>query len=239
MTILRAFRPGSSLLGNGELSERTGLSRPTVTRLTQTLVGCGALERDARTGTYRLGPLMLSLGLSMRNASICVSKGLPVMSALAEKYRVNVGLSIADRDEMVYLESLRVHRSISPRHIVAGQRVPIELTSLGRAYLSTLTLKQRTLLYDVFAQRNPRRWPQLQLEIERSLESMEAEGYCSASWHPGVIALATPVRCPDLPVHVLNMSLASAHPLAKRITELADHLMEASHQIALEVERAR
>jgi len=161
------------------------------------------------------------------------------MSALAEKYHVNVGLAIADRDEMVYLESLRVHPSISPRHIVAGQRVPIELTSLGRAYLSTLTPEQRAILYGVFAQRNARRWPQLQLEIKQSLESIEAEGYCSASWQPGVLALATPVKCRDLPVHVLNMSLASAHPLAERITELADHLIEASHQIAQGVERAR
>ena len=31
--ILRAFRPGADLLGNGELSERTGLSRATVSRL--------------------------------------------------------------------------------------------------------------------------------------------------------------------------------------------------------------
>ncbi|MBC7728270.1 MAG: helix-turn-helix domain-containing protein, partial [Microbacteriaceae bacterium] len=41
--ILRAFRPGSELLGNGELAERTGLARATVSRLTQTLVGTGFL----------------------------------------------------------------------------------------------------------------------------------------------------------------------------------------------------
>ena len=42
--ILRAFRPGSELLGNGDLVERTGLSKATVSRLTQTLVGCGMLQ---------------------------------------------------------------------------------------------------------------------------------------------------------------------------------------------------
>ncbi|MBE7158937.1 MAG: helix-turn-helix domain-containing protein, partial [Rhodospirillales bacterium] len=36
--ILRAFRPGSELLGNGELVERTGLPKATVSRLVQTLV---------------------------------------------------------------------------------------------------------------------------------------------------------------------------------------------------------
>ena len=43
--ILRAFRPGSALLGNGDLAERTGLSRATVSRLTQTLVGVGMLQQ--------------------------------------------------------------------------------------------------------------------------------------------------------------------------------------------------
>lgn len=33
--LLRAFRPGADLLGNGELAERTGLSRATVSRLAQ------------------------------------------------------------------------------------------------------------------------------------------------------------------------------------------------------------
>ncbi|HWT21187.1 MAG TPA: helix-turn-helix domain-containing protein, partial [Variovorax sp.] len=39
--ILRAFRPGADLLGNGEIAERTSLSRATVSRLAQTLVETG------------------------------------------------------------------------------------------------------------------------------------------------------------------------------------------------------
>ncbi|WP_373696589.1 hypothetical protein [Variovorax sp. EBFNA2] len=57
------------------------------------------------------------------------------MRALAEKRRVNVGLATPDRDEMVYLESIRYARRVALRHVISGQRVPMELTSLGRAYL--------------------------------------------------------------------------------------------------------
>jgi DNA-binding IclR family transcriptional regulator len=42
--ILRAFRQGSELLGNGELAERTQLPKSTGSRLTQTLVGLGMLQ---------------------------------------------------------------------------------------------------------------------------------------------------------------------------------------------------
>ena len=41
--------------------------------------------------------------------------------------------SVADRDDMIYLESVRYARRVSLRNVVAGQRVPIELTALGRA----------------------------------------------------------------------------------------------------------
>src|SRR5579872_5266919 len=39
--ILRAFRPGIDMLGNGELAERTRLPKATVSRLTRTLVNAG------------------------------------------------------------------------------------------------------------------------------------------------------------------------------------------------------
>ena len=54
--ILRAFRPGSELLANGDLAERTGLSRSTVSRLTQTLVGaacCSWMPHSGPTGWRR------------------------------------------------------------------------------------------------------------------------------------------------------------------------------------------
>lgn len=69
LEILRAFRPGTDLLGNGELAERTGLSAATVSRLTQTLVTSGFLEHDQRARAYRLAAPVLSLGHAMRAAS--------------------------------------------------------------------------------------------------------------------------------------------------------------------------
>jgi DNA-binding IclR family transcriptional regulator len=69
ISILRAFRPGSDLLGNGELAERTGLSRATVSRLTQTLVDSGMLEHDRRQRAYRLAAPVLSLAHAMRSGS--------------------------------------------------------------------------------------------------------------------------------------------------------------------------
>ena len=56
LDVLKCFSASEPLLGNKEISEMLGLTRPTVSRLTFTLVGLGYLRRDERTGKYSLGP---------------------------------------------------------------------------------------------------------------------------------------------------------------------------------------
>ena len=73
----------------------------------------------------------------MRSGSQVLVIAAPRMRTLAERERINVGLAYPDRDEMVYLESIRYNCRVALRNIVSGQRVPMELTSLGKAYLAT------------------------------------------------------------------------------------------------------
>lgn len=166
-----ASRPGSTLLGNGELAERTGLSPATVSRLTQTLVGAGLLEHDRPARAYRLAAPVLSLAHAMRTGSVVLQVAAPRMRALAEKLRINVGLAVADRSEMLYLESIRYNRKASLRSVVSGQRVPIELTSLGRAWLAVAPEARRTELLREFEARRSD-WPQLRKDIDEAIDSV-------------------------------------------------------------------
>jgi len=206
--ILRAFRPGSERLGNAELAERTGLSRATVSRLTQTLVGVGMLERDARWRAYRLAPAVLSVAHAMRAGSSVLQHAAPHMRALAEHRRINVGLAAPDRDEMVYLESVRYSRRAALRSVVSGQRVPMERTSLGRAYLAVAPAARRRILLSLFKQRRGAQWPALNKEIDLAREHVARFGYCHASWLPEVVAVSTPLIVGDA-IYALNLSVSS------------------------------
>jgi DNA-binding IclR family transcriptional regulator len=73
IALMRAFRPGSEILGNGELAERTGLSRSTVSRLAQTLVKTGFLQHEPAQHAYRLGVPVLSLAASKMLESARIS----------------------------------------------------------------------------------------------------------------------------------------------------------------------
>jgi DNA-binding IclR family transcriptional regulator len=136
--ILRAFRPGVDVLGNGEIAERTGLPRSTVSRLTRTLVNSGMLDEAHDRRAYRLAASVISLGHAMRIGSPVLNAIGPLMRAESIRRKVNVGLATADRTMMVYLESIRYSPRAALRNVVAGQQVPMELTSLGRAYLAGL-----------------------------------------------------------------------------------------------------
>jgi DNA-binding IclR family transcriptional regulator len=189
------------------------------------------LEHDRRMRAYRLAPPVLSLAHAMRSGSPVLQIAGPLMRSEAEKRKINVGLAVADRDEMVYLESVRYSRRVSWRNVVAGQRVPMELTSLGRAWLAAATEDDRGRLMAHFRERRSTGWRELSKEIAAAIDDVRRHGYCWASWQPQVVALATPVCVADHPVYVLNMSIAGDEAPAQVVDRLHQPLLRLGERV--------
>ena len=202
-----------------------------------TLVGAGMLQLDARQRAYCLAPAVLSLAHAMRSGSGVLAIAAPKMRALAEKHGINVGLAAPDLGEMVYLESIRYKRRIAFRNVVSGQRIPMELTSLGRAYLATLSPDRRKGLFALFRQRRPRQWNMLEQQIERAIQDVEHFGYCAASWQPSVVAVSTPLQV-DLGSYALNVSLSTDLNVDQVLRRLAQPLLQLRHEIVAEIENS-
>lgn len=230
--ILRSFRPGIDLLGNSEIAERTGLAPATVSRLTQTLSGMGMLEHDKRARAYRLGPAVLSFSHAFKSCNPILQVASPLMKARAEKFHINVGLATADRDEMVYLESFRFHRKVSLRSILSGHRVPIELTSLGHAYLAAISDTKRIALLEMIRfKRQSKISIDLMREIDRSILQVQQSNYCAVSWQPEVVALSTPLVIAHSPIFILNMSVATQESIEAMTDQLAEPLLDLRSEI--------
>ena len=229
--ILRAFRPGVDLLGNAELAERTGLAKATVSRLSQTLVDCGLLEHDPEARAYRLAPPVLSFGHAVRVGSPVLKAALPLMREVALRHRVNVGLAAPDREAMVYLESVRHGRRQSQRTILSGQRVPMDLTSLGRAYLATLPPEPRARTLGILEGQRTHGWPRIVREIDEAAKDIAELGYCWAAWQPGVIAVATPLQWRPSSQLVMNISISSPTIDAEVVRSLAGPLLDLKSQV--------
>jgi len=172
----------------------------------------------------------------MRSGSRVLAVAAPHMRALAERLRINVGLAAPDRDEMVYLESIRYARRVALRHVVSGQRVPVELTSLGRAYLAVAPAGPRQTLMGLLARRRGRQWPALRKEIEQARADVQSQGHCAASWQPEVVAIAAPLVTEDA-IYVFNLSLSTLEPPAAISRELGPSLLALVEHVRRELGR--
>ena len=209
LQLLRVFRLGVAVLTNAQLAHRSNLPRPTVSRLTRSLVDAGFLAYDAQQGGYRLSAVCLSLGLSFRSEQPALDLALPLMRSVAEGQRINVGLAVAEHAEMVYLDSVRQSRLGVFRRIVAGTRIPMALTALGRAHLAAAEDGERTALLQRLAQQYaPAAWAPIAGEIRRAIDAVHRSGCCHAIWHPGMVAIAAPITPPGGMVHVVNISFS-------------------------------
>jgi DNA-binding IclR family transcriptional regulator len=148
----------------------------------------------------------LTLAQAFRRELHVLSAALPLMRKVAEGEHINVGLAVPDQLEMVYLESVRESRRGIFRRISAGSRIPMELTSLGRAYLAGLAEADRQALLKRIAPRYGDGWPAVRREISRAIVDVARRGYCLALWQPGMMALASFLKGPDQAVYAINIS---------------------------------
>ena len=233
--ILRCFKPGMNLLGNSEIAERTGLPPSTISRLTQTLVLSGFLEHDKEKSAYRLAPTVLSLGHAYKTSSVELRLIEPLMRKASEKLKLNVGLSVADRHEMVYLESIRYTKNIALRTVAAGQRVPIERTSLGRAWIASLDPKRRASLLLELKNSEIKNWGQIEREILVAIESMQNKGYCLATWLPEISAISTSIQLLNGKHAALNLSTPAESQLHGLLENYVPTLFELKDKIDAEL----
>jgi DNA-binding IclR family transcriptional regulator len=233
ISILRTFRPGVDLLRHSDIAERTGLAPATVSRLTQTLIQTGMLQYDQQHHAYRLAVSFLSFSHAVRSNSQVLQVAAPMMREYAERLKVNVGLAVADGDDMVYLEAIRYARRVSFRNVVAGLRIPIVRTSLGRALLAASSEADRQQIYAHGQLKTPDEWPEIEQEIQIAINQVQTEGYCSASWHSEVIAVATPLKLNNQPIHVLNLSTVYTSEEQKKeiVLDMKVHLLRLVDQI--------
>jgi len=209
LALLRAFRVGTSCLGNAELAARTGLPRPTVSRLTRSLVDAGFLHYDVAARAYRLAPVVMSLADAFGQATPVPELALPDMRAIAEAEHVNVGLAVADQTEMVYLASIRHSQdSVSlTRRVAPGTRVTMERTAIGLAYLAMLPAAVRQDLLQRIETRLGERWERRAAVIARRIAQAQRRGYCVAAYQPGhLAAVGTAFIGPDQQLYGLNIS---------------------------------
>ncbi|WP_051940207.1 IclR family transcriptional regulator [Stenoxybacter acetivorans] len=198
LEILRCFSPGERYLGVAELSRRSGIPKPSVSRLAGTLVTLGYLDYSPELSKYSLGIGVLSLGYAMLSNIGLRQMVRPMLQELAEYSQASVSIGMRDRLSMVYVETVRSTAPLGMRRGV-GSRLPMGLTALGHAYLAGLPENERAFLMGQLSERAGSAWPQMQESIEQNLHHCAVHGFCVsiAQWEKDVSAVAVPFRDHD------------------------------------------
>jgi DNA-binding IclR family transcriptional regulator len=194
LEILRCFRPGETYLTNSEMAKRTGMPKPTISRLTYTLTKLGYLSFSPEQGRYQLGAAVLALGYTLL-ANLDVRKlARPAMQELAEYAQCSVAIGIRDRLSMVYVEACRGSKAVTLRRD-AGSRIPLATTAMGKAYLCALPQAERDFLMDHIRLDDEERWPKIKADIEQGYKDYQDRGFCLSSgiWDANISAVGVPL----------------------------------------------
>jgi DNA-binding IclR family transcriptional regulator len=198
LEVLRAFTPTEGLLGNGEIVERTGLPKPTVSRLTYTLTKLGYLNHVERLGKYQLAPAALALGYTalanMRIRQIARS----YMQEFADYSDASVALGVRDRLDMIYVEHCRSKHGVMLR-LGLGSRIPIATTAMGRALIAVLPEAERDWLLGYIKREQGKLWPQVRAGIERAISDVAERGFSISigEWERDINAVGVPLVASD------------------------------------------
>lgn len=137
LELLRCFSAKQPHLGNQELSQMTGLPKPTITRLTHTLSRLGYIRQVPNSTKFQLSVGVLAFGYSMLANVSVRSIAQPYMKELADYAGAAVAMSTRDRLNMIYLDVVQGKGNVTMRRQV-GTYLPIHLSSMGRACLLSL-----------------------------------------------------------------------------------------------------
>jgi DNA-binding IclR family transcriptional regulator len=137
LDVLAAFRNASGALSNADLAERTGLSRPTVSRLTSTLTQLGYLKRDAK-GRFVLGLGVLAMAYPLLSALKVRQLARPLMRDFAAYAGGTVSIAMPFGLDFIYVETLRTTDAVAHNPDV-GFSSSMATTAAGRSLLSLYT----------------------------------------------------------------------------------------------------
>lgn len=220
LEILRAFGRDDRYLGNGELAKRTGIPKSTVSRLTQTLTSLGYLRYVEQLERYQLGPGVLALGYRYLAGNGVRDLAHPHMQALADSTDCSVALGTGDRSEMVYTDVCQGKGPLILR-LDVGARIPMPVTSMGRAYIAGLPEADREPLLARLKAHYGDAWPALRDGIDRSLKFYADHGYCvsEGDWNRDVASAGAPLVL-EGGAHVLAFNCGgSSLRLTRRVLE--------------------
>jgi IclR family transcriptional regulator, pca regulon regulatory protein len=220
LDILTCFDAGRPTMTLSEVSEATGLARPTARRLLLTLEELGYVA--VSDGVFGLTPQVLRLGLSYVSALGLWDIARPHMAALVAQTGESTSMAQLDGSDIVYVARVSVPKLIALR-VDVGTRFPAARTSQGKVLLAALPERD---LAEALAQPSRAHLGTVlhkpSGDLADELRTIRARGWALADEElaVGVRSVAVPVRDGTGAVRAaMNVTVHAAETSVQTLTE--------------------
>jgi IclR family transcriptional regulator, positive regulator for flagellar biogenesis len=219
-------------LTNSELAQAAGLPRPTVSRITSTLMKMGYLEYTPEKAQYHLSASVLTLGFGILSTLDIRLRARERMQRFADQEDVLVVLSVRDGMSMVCQVVCRGQGALTVR-LEEGSRIALPHTAMGRAWYASLETPERNVAWEQIKQQYPS--DALRSELDSAARQIDRSGFCIAvsRIEPDLVGAATVVKLAALQdPYVLGCAAPTfRYPQLRSQAELGTRLTALRRQI--------
>jgi DNA-binding IclR family transcriptional regulator len=182
-----------------ELTQSSGLPKPTVHRILGLLMRGGIVSRESFDKRYFVGPRLSSIALRVQMHSPARAWRHSILVRLVDEIGETCNFTMLDGHDVLYLD--RVETSSPVRlHMDAGSRVPLHCTASGKLFLAQMTPAQRRrVLGNSPLKRYTDRTITSVGTLEKALKKIRADGVGTdiGEYLEGSVCLAVPVTDRD------------------------------------------
>jgi DNA-binding IclR family transcriptional regulator len=218
LDVLAAFRSSSSSLSNADLALHTGLSRPTVSRLTYTLAQLGYLKRNDK-GRFELGLGVLAAAYPVLSALKVRQMARPLMRDFAAYTGGTVSIAMPYGLDFIYVETLRTTDAV-PHVPDVGFTGSMATTAVGRALLSLFTDDELARYVQGVKTERPEEFDYVQTRTLPDIELCKERGFgvSLGEWRREIFGVAAPIyRTPSGDCLSVNCGIPSFRFSAEQI----------------------
>ncbi|MCM3912300.1 IclR family transcriptional regulator [Pseudomonas aeruginosa] len=233
LELLRCFTPRESLLGNQELAKKTGLPKPTVSRLTHTLTRLGYLRHLPHSGKYQLEVGVMSFGYAMLSNLSIRALARPLMEEMAGYAKAAVAMAARDRLSMVYLDVVHGEANLTMRRQV-GSHLSLHRSAIGRACLAAMPEDEGEFILGHIRKRHPEDWPEVRKGLERAFRDYADYGFCLSlgEWQRDVNAVGVALHHESHGLLAFNCGGPSFHLKREKLEDdIGPRLLHMVHNI--------
>lgn len=230
VSILRCFTNKRQELSSKELMDLTGLPKPTLFRLTETLCELGLLRYSERLSKYVPGIGLLNMSSPVLTRLAMLRQLIrPQMQALADLTEGQVQLAVGFRRQLCLAELANGMGNSAFRPEV-GVQISLSRTATGRAYLLTLLSEEREAYLRDLQAASPERAQALAQRLEDARRDLATLGFCRShlDLNRAINSIAVPLSQPiDGECWVFSLTIPIFSPLNdKWDSELGPRLTE-------------